>query len=356
MAADLLQREIVSEAGRKLVQTVKISAGHGADMVKQILSFARGARGAYQTLQIKHLLAEMEGFVRSTFPHSIEIETSAGEDLLPVVGDATQLHQVLLNLCVNARDAMPEGGALRIEAANVPEAATPAERQAPGPHVMLAVTDTGQGMPPEVQARIFEPFFTTKGAGRGTGLGLSTVVSIVKAHHGFLTVSSQVGQGTVFRVYLPAASPRVTPAAPPRLAAPAPEGALVLIIDSDIGILEITKLNLEARDFSVLTAKDGNEALAVYARRQRDIKVVLMDMRMPNMSGPDLMNGLRRLNPDVRIIGISGQEPDDEGLRAARPQLRALLARPFTLESLLDKLRETIASPEKRKQDAPVAP
>jgi two-component system, cell cycle sensor histidine kinase and response regulator CckA len=324
------------------VDTIKFSVGHGVEMVKQILSFARGARGAYQTLQPRHLVAEMEGFVRSTFPHSIVIETRAAADLRPVAGDATQLHQVLLNLCVNARDAMPEGGTLLIEAANVPEKADLPGRQEPGPHVLLAVTDTGQGMTPEVRARIFEPFFTTKGSGRGTGLGLSTVVSIVKAHHGCLNVSSEVGRGTVFRVYLPAATGPVAPPAPePAVAAPV--AGLVLIVDGDIGILEMTKLNLEARDFSVLTAKDGNEALAVYARRQKDINVVLMDMRMRSMSGLDLMNGLRRLNPEVRVIGIGGQEPEDEATRAARPYLRGLLARPFTIDSLLDKLREIIA-------------
>jgi PAS domain S-box-containing protein len=212
MAADTLQKEVSSEAGRRLLETIKRSAGHGAQMVQQILSFARGSGGGHRTLQLKLLLAEMEGFIRSLFPRSIRITTHTADDLRPILGDATQLHQILLNLCVNARDAMPEGGALRIEAANVEEGQWLAGQRWPGPHVMLAVTDSGQGMTPEVQERIFEPFFTTKAEGRGTGLGLSTVVSIVKAHGGFVNFSSQPGQGTVFRVYLPATGAALQPA------------------------------------------------------------------------------------------------------------------------------------------------
>jgi PAS domain S-box-containing protein len=343
MAAEVLQREITSEAGRKMMETIKRSAAHGAEMVKQILSFARGTGGVRHILQLKLLVAELEGFVRNTFPSSILIKTHADPDLRPVLGDATQLHQVLLNLCVNARDAMPEGGTLRIEAANVEEDPWLAARQAFGPHVMLAVTDTGEGMTPEVQKRIFEPFFTTKDAGRGTGLGLSTVISIVKAHHGWVNFSSQIGQGTAFRVYLPASATPVA-ALEPRTLQPATQGDVVLIVDSDIGILEITKVNLEARDFCVLTATEGNEAVAVYERRQHDIKAVLIDMRLPNMSGVELMARLRRINPAVRVIGISGQEPDDASARAARPHLRALLTKPFTIDALLAKLRETIAA------------
>jgi two-component system, cell cycle sensor histidine kinase and response regulator CckA len=167
-------------------------------------------------------------------------------------------------------------------------------------------------------------------------------MSIVKAHHGFVNFSSQPGQGTSFRIYLPASTTSMS-APEPRSLEPVPQGDLLLIVDNDIGILEITKLNLEAQDFSVLTANEANEAVAVYERRQRDIKAVLLDMRMPNMSALELMTKLRRINPAVRVIGTIGQEPDDESVRAALPYLRALLTKPFTIEALLGKLRETIA-------------
>jgi PAS domain S-box-containing protein len=351
MAAEVLQREITTETGRRLMETIKQSAGHGAEMVKQILSFARGTGGARQTLQLKSMVTELESFVRSTFPSNILIKIYTDTHLRPVVGDATQLHQVLLNLCVNARDAMPKGGTLRLEAVNVEEDPRLSGRQGHGPHVMLAVTDTGEGMPPEVQGRIFEPFFTTKDTGRGTGLGLSTVMSIVKAHHGFVNFSSQMGQGTAFRVYLPACSTYFAPPPEPKALEPATRGDLILIVDHDIGILEITKLNLEARDFAVLTAKEGNEAVAAYERRQHDIKAVMVNMRMPNMSGLELVTRLRRINPEVRVIGICGHEPDDESARAVRPYLRALLTKPFTIDSLLGKLRQTIAGTEKGKEE-----
>jgi PAS domain S-box-containing protein len=338
MAADVLQREITSATGRKLMETIKRSAGHGAEMVKQILSFARGTAGARQTLQLNRLVDELESFIRSTFPSSLAITMHVDPNLRPVVGDATQLHQVLLNLCVNARDAMPDGGTLRIEASNTEHDPWLAEQKARGSHVLLAVSDTGSGMPPEVQARIFEPFFTTKGEGRGTGIGLSTVISIVKTHQGFINFTSQVGQGTAFRVYLPAA-----PIPGSTMLASSAEGDLVLIVDDDIGILEITKLNLEARDYSVLTAKECNEAITAYGRRRRDIKAVLLDLQMPGMSGVELITRLRRINPDVRVIGISGEGPRDNSEQEAQPHLRAHLTRPFTIDSLLAKLRETTA-------------
>jgi two-component system, cell cycle sensor histidine kinase and response regulator CckA len=292
----------------------------------------------------------LEGFIRSTFPNTILITTHTDVHLRPVLGDATQLHQVLLNLCVNARDAMTEGGTLRVEAVNIEEGQHLAGRQVPGPHVLLAVTDSGEGMTPEVQARIFEPFFTTKDAGRGTGLGLSTVMSIVKAHHGFIDFSSQAGRGTTFRVYLPASATPVAPLEPSSLA-PASQGDLLLIVDDDIGILEMTKLNLEARDFSVLTARQGNEAVTLYERRRHDIKAVMLDLRMPDMGGLEMITRLRRINPEVRIIGITGQEPDEASLQAARPYLRALLTKPFTIDALLAKLRETISGSEQRMKD-----
>jgi signal transduction histidine kinase len=176
-------------------------------MIQQILTFARGLGGTPTLLDAKQLVAEMAKLIRQAFPASIQLEVKASEPLYPILGNATQLHQVLLNLCVNARDAMPSGGTLVLEAENcVLNANTTRWQEEPvsGPHLMLAVADTGQGIAPEVVDQIFEPFFTTKESGKGTGLGLSTVLGIVKSHSGFVDVASQVGKGTTFRVYLPA--------------------------------------------------------------------------------------------------------------------------------------------------------
>jgi two-component system cell cycle sensor histidine kinase/response regulator CckA len=216
IGTDYLARTLTSDESRKILQTMSASAKRGSDMIKQILAFARGVGGQPAVLNLKPLLLEMEKFARETFPRAIRIQSSTDPELWPVMGNATQLHQVLLNICVNARDAMPQGGSLRIQAQNV-LLENKMTRLHPDPvsgqHVLLAVSDTGQGISPELLEKIFEPFFTTKGPGKGTGLGLSTVQGIVKSHGGFVDVASTLGQGTTFQVYLPAYLPEPAPAA-----------------------------------------------------------------------------------------------------------------------------------------------
>lgn len=202
-----LAEKITSEESKKMLQTMVSSAKRGSEMIAQILAFARGVGGEPTVLDLKPLLAEMEKLARETFPRAIRIQSRTAPDLYPVMGNATQLHQVLLNLCVNARDAMPHGGSLRIEAQNVAlenKSTRLHSEPVSGRHVLITVADTGQGISPELLDKIFEPFFTTKAPGKGTGLGLSTVQGIVKSHGGFLDFSSTPGQGTTFQVYLPA--------------------------------------------------------------------------------------------------------------------------------------------------------
>src|SRR5438552_3151363 len=238
----LLRDKLPSDEDRRMLDTAAASAQRGAEMVKQILSFARGVSGGPVLLQVKHLVNEIVRLARETFPRSIHINTRFPDGLRPITGDATQIHQVLLNLCVNARDAMPEGGTLSLEADNtVLEGVKSSMQDQPlsGPHVVLCVSDTGTGIPAGLLDKIFEPFFTTKEAGKGTGLGLSTVMSIVKSHGGFLEVFSQVGRGTTFKIYLPAAAAvtdtelaRRKPSAPP-----AGRGELVLLVEDERAIL-----------------------------------------------------------------------------------------------------------------------
>ncbi len=210
VGVELLRREPANEELGKMLETMRASAQRASEMVKQILSFARGVAGEPVLLRVEQLLGEMERLATQTFPKSIRIQTRIGKDLYPVLGNATQLHQVLLNLCINARDAMPDGGLLLIQAQNtlVEQKITPWQSQpVSGPHVVLTVSDTGQGMSPEVLGKIFDPFFSTKETGKGTGLGLSTVQAIVKSHGGFVEVSSQLGKGTTLSTYFPAAGP-----------------------------------------------------------------------------------------------------------------------------------------------------
>ncbi len=209
MGTQLLAKELTSESSHKLLGTMQTSAVRGLEMINQILTFARGVGGEPAVLQIEQVVGEMQKLARETFPRSIQISSRTAPGLYPVVGNATQLHQVLLNLCINARDAMPEGGTLTIEAANARLNHRSHGEGDPvsGAYVVLTVSDTGHGISPEVRDRIFEPFFTTKEAGKGTGLGLSTVQGIVKSHGGFLDVSSELDKGTTFRVFLPAQVP-----------------------------------------------------------------------------------------------------------------------------------------------------
>jgi PAS domain S-box-containing protein len=208
MALSLAHQE-ASENTKKLLEIAQASARHGVNMVKQILSFSRGVGGEQTRVNLGTLIAEIAKLAGDTFPKAIEIQSKVAPDLLPVNGNSTQLHQVLLNLCINARDAMPNGGRLLIEASSITldETRLRSQAHAPGKYVLLTVSDTGHGIPADVLAKIFEPFFTTKEIGKGTGLGLSTVVGIVKTHGGFVEVASEVGQGTLFRIFLPAGLP-----------------------------------------------------------------------------------------------------------------------------------------------------
>ena len=346
MVADLLQDESITRENRQMLEIVKSSAQRGSEMVKQILSFARGVSGEHAVLQIKYLTGDIAKLLRETFPRSIQIKTEFAKDLRLTKGDATQLHQVLMNLCVNARDAMPNGGSLLIEAANV----TLEEKQTPmhqkllsGAYVLLTVTDTGEGIPPHLLDKIYEPFFTTKGVGKGTGLGLSTVLGIVKTHNGFVEVSSQVGQGTTFRVYLPAtAEMEVTPSTDKPAAAPLGHGEQVLVVDDEAAMLEITRETLGLFNYQVWTAKNGAEAITVYNQHHGEIKVVITDMMMPIMDGTATIQALQQIDPEVRIICISGLSSKPNLSAATGLNVQASLNKPFSPEKLLTTVRRVI--------------
>jgi two-component system cell cycle sensor histidine kinase/response regulator CckA len=339
MAIQLLQIRCTDEDSQRLLSVLQANTERGAEMVKQVLSFARGAPGERIALQLKHLIREMVKTLKSTFPKSIEIKVSPAEGLRSVAGDATQLHQVLMNLCVNARDAMPFGGKLTIEAENIDIDETYARMNIdakPGSYVLITVSDTGVGIPAEIIDKIFDPFFTTKETGKGTGLGLSTVIGIVKNHGGFVNVYSEVGKETRFRVYLPVADTgQLGQAEELRKEVHCGHGELILVVDDEAAIREIAKQTLENYGYSVLTANDGAEAVALYAEHKDEIRAVLTDTMMPYMDGPATIRALYRLNPRVKVIATSGLDANADPVETAGAGVKAFLSKPFTAEKLL---------------------
>ncbi|RUR72328.1 hypothetical protein PCC6912_63680 [Chlorogloeopsis fritschii PCC 6912] len=327
-----------------LLEILEDSARRGADLVKQVLSFARGVEGKRMTLQVKHLIKEVVKIVKQTFPKSVEVVMDLPQNLWTVCGDSTQLHQVLMNLCVNARDAMPNGGTLTITAENlvIDENYARMHLEAKvGSYAVITITDTGVGIPPEILERIFEPFFTTKELGKGTGLGLSTVIGIVKSHGGFVNVYSEVGQGTSFKIYLPAAQETETELAQ-ELEPLAGKGELIMVVDDEPAIKEITKASLEAYNYKTLIASDGIEAIALYAQNRNHISAVLMDMMLPSLDGITAIRTLQKINPKVKIVATSGLMSTSKLAEAATVGAKTFLSKPYTVKELLLTLQKVL--------------
>ncbi len=346
MAVELLRPLVKTPEDQDVLGILQQSALRGAGIIKQLLTFGRGVEGERIVLRPLSLLKEMAKVVRETFPKNLTLAQQFPENLWAVLADPTQFHQVLLNLCVNARDAMPRGGQLTIAAENLvldaAYAATNPEAKA-GPYVVLQVGDTGTGIALEILQKIFDPFFTTKDVGKGTGLGLSTVLGIVKSHGGFVQVNSRMGQGTQFKVYLPAvAEEGETQPAAPAADLPRGEGELVLVVDDEEAIRGMVQLALEANGYRVVTAADGAEALFVWSRSQEPIRAVLTDMLMPVMDGAALIRALCRHSPELRIVAFSGlPEQEEEALQAGMAE-GAFLLKPFSMERLIWMLHKVL--------------
>lgn len=336
----------LSERNQWMLNTLEVSAKRGADLIKQILSFARGVEGRHISINVKHLLTEVEQIIQQTFLKSIEICTDIPADLWLISADVTQLHQVLMNLCVNARDAMPHGGTLMLSAENfyIDEAFARKHLDANvGSYVVITISDTGTGIPPEIMHRIFDPFFTTKEIGKGTGLGLSAVLGIIKSHGGFIDVQSRVGQGSQFKLYLPA-SQNPLMQVPTNLELLGGQQELILVVDDEAAICEVTKTMLETYNYRVLTARDGSEAISLYAQHMHEISSVLMDMMMPSMDGSVTLPMLRRLNPDIPVIAMSGLTSTEACTQAETLGSQGFLQKPFTVQELLKTLHEVQTS------------
>jgi PAS domain S-box-containing protein len=345
MAGPLLLLHVSDPGARRILGTVEKSAERSVALVRQLLSFARGSSGQRQLLQIRHVLKEVVELAESTFPKSIRVEAHLPGQLWPVQADPTQVHQIFLNLCVNARDAMPQGGDLTVTASNVAlDAAAAAEipEAKAGKFLVVEVRDTGTGIPPDVLARIWEPFFTTKEDGKGTGLGLSTVRGIIANHHGFATVKTRPGRGTAFTVYLPAAdnAKEAGQQDGSQRAVPRGNGELILVVDDEEPIRTSAAQILEHYGYQTATACDGADAIAVFAPRVGEVRLVLTDLMMPILGGAALAATLRRLNPALPIVAMSGG--DSRADASHREFARAFLAKPFQGDTLLSVVRRSL--------------
>lgn len=353
MSIALLKEDATEPEARLTLQTLEESAYQGAALVRQILAFASGLEGLRVSIDLERIVKDMARIVRETFPKNIVVKTDVPQGLWPLRGDPTHVHQVLLNLCVNARDAMPHGGTITISAGNVEIDelyATTSPDASTGPHVRIVVEDTGTGIPRAILDRIFDPFFTTKPVGEGSGIGLSTVASIVRGFGGHVSVYSEAGHGSSFRIYLPARTAEETdaPAADADYELPLQRGAgqLLLVVDDEDSVRTITRQTLTTFGYRVITAIDGADAVAAYARRGDEIDLVLTDMRMPVMDGPATVLALKRMDPTVRIIAASGlnvswpQSPSGEG------GVDRFLEKPYTAARLLRAVHEALEGHE----------
>ena len=345
MSVEMLQLDNLGADAKRWLDVIKENSERGADLVKQVLTFARGMEGERIPVQLKHIIKDLIKVLKETLPKSITVKFDIEPDLSIVLADPTQLHQVLMNLCINSRDAMPAGGVLTIMARDIfldENYARMNIEAHPGRYVLLTVADTGMGMTQETVTRIFDPFFTTKEIGKGTGLGLSTAMTIVKSHEGFLNVYSEIGKGSQFSIYLPAADAEEEKKDRAALPFPKGSGEIILVVDDEENIREITRATLEKFEYHVLTAADGTDALAIYAQRGAEIALVITDMAMPFMDGAATIRALRKFNPQLKIIAMSGLMSNEQAADLQSMNVSTFLSKPFTAEKLLTTLAEVL--------------
>lgn len=350
MSGSLLRRIAREPADLRLIATLEKCGERGAGLVRQILGFAHGVSGEPRLVQVKHLMRDIADIVAETFPKSITLHSVIPSDLWPVMANPTQIHQVLLNLCVNARDAMSGGGTLTLRGENRTidaKAARGISGARPGSWLVMHVEDTGTGIAPDVLARIWDPFFTTKLAGKGTGLGLPSVRGIVEQHHGFVTVQTEVERGTAFTVYLPASiagpEPGEQESAPLVFRG---NNELILIADDEESIRQLAGMTLTRAGYRVLLASDGSEAAALFSENISEIRLVITDIDMPRLNGADLAQAIRAINPSVQILAMSGLSSADR-MENFHPETfsSAFIVKPFDVPTLVATVSRLLAGP-----------
>ena len=348
MSVELLKSWLTEPKARNILTSLETSALRGSDIVRQILAFARGTEKDFAPQQLRYIVREIQSIINETFSKNISLQVNIPRDISLILGDSTQLHQVLMNLCVNARDAMLHGGQLVISAMNISVDETYAHTQIgldPGEYVTLSVRDSGVGIPNEIQDKIFEPFFTTKETGQGTGLGLSTVYSIVKAHNGSIKVYSELNKGTEFKIYFPAIKSDTNVSSPGKSGiVPKGHGETILVIDDELSVLQICKETLESNGYRVLTAIDGPEAIALFAKTNKEhIDLVLTDINMPFIDGATTIKTLQRLDSNFKVILSSGLSIDPKSLELMEVKFDTYLSKPYSAIRLLEMISNVLS-------------
>ena len=347
MSIQILNLKVTDPNLKKLIASLEASTKRGSDIIKQVSTFARGTEKDFAPQQLRYIVSEIESTINGTFPKNIQLRVGISKDLSLVLGDAAQLQQVLMNLCLNARDAMPDGGRLTVTAEDMSMDESFARMilgAHPGRYVVLTVADTGTGIPMEIQEKVFEPFFTTKEKGKGTGFGLSLVYAIVKSHNSFIKLYSEIGKGTEIKIFLPATQQyekkivSVIEDAPSR-----GNGETILVVDDELSVLQISKEILEARRYKVLTAADGAEATALFASADKgSIDLVITDMFMPLMDGSSTIRALRKLAPFLKIILSSGLLTNVNSAGVAGLDIQGYLTKPYTAEQLASMVNKVL--------------
>jgi PAS domain S-box-containing protein len=325
---------------------IKRAVERGAALVKQLLTFARQTETKVEPVDVNSVVLELSKMLNATFPKTVEI-TVAGKGEIPLVkADASQLHQALLNLCVNARDAMPSGGTLSIsvEQADGPSVREKFSEASAEKYIKIAVQDTGMGMDEATREHIFEPFFTTKGIGKGTGLGLAVVYGVVKGLHGFIDVQSTVGSGTTFSLYIPVPPQRLqTAATEENLIGEIPGGdETILLVEDEEALSFLLKTFLETKGYTVVVAKDGQEGVDSFMRQPHDIDLVLSDMGLPKMSGWDAAKKMREIRPELKIVLASGFIDPNQRSEILKNGVRDIFQKPYVPNDVLRRIREIL--------------
>ena len=346
MSASMLEEDLPDKTSKDLIAIIQEAAQRGADIVNQVLTFAKGAKGEHKILQPRALVGQVERILKEILPKAITFKASLPEGLWNVTGDLTQLHQVFINLCVNARDAMPQGGTLSLSAKNFTacnQFASKFPDAKPGRYVKINVSDSGTGIPREIVEKIFDPFFTTKPSGKGTGLGLSTVLGIVKSHGGFVTIDSKLGKGSKFSVYFPATAKTHVPAKPPEhCRMPPGKGELILVVDDEVSICKMARTILTKTGYRILTASGGKEALELFKKHGAAVKAVLTDLAMPVMDGVALTRALKEINPSLAVIASTGQACELRYKELQNLNVSSYLSKPYSAHQLLTIVHQAL--------------